>query len=96
MFLNASKRLRTDFDKTGQQQIQEQVLQAMGHREISDATSVALTVITPSSVSSSANAGRGRGRGGRGFQGGGPHDFVSNITVFAAGTFLKRMMPIRI
>jgi hypothetical protein len=86
----------SDVDKAGQQRIQEQVLQAMGHRKISNATSVALLVTTSSSVAFSANARRGRGGGGRGFQGGGPRIFVCNVTVLAAGTSLKCMMPISI
>jgi hypothetical protein len=86
----------SDFGKAGQQQIREQVLQAMGHRKIGNATSVALSITTPSSVAPSANARRGRGSRGRGFQGGGQRIFVCNVTVLANGTSLKRMMPISI
>jgi hypothetical protein len=86
----------SDCDKAGQQRIQKEVLQAINQRKISNATSVASSVTTPSSVAPSANAGRGRGSGGRGSQGGGPHIFVCNVTVLAASTSLKHMMPISI
>jgi hypothetical protein len=68
----------------------------MGQCEIGDSTSMALSITTPSSVAPSANVGRGRGSGGRGSQGGGPCIFVCDVTVLAAGTSLKRMMPISI
>jgi hypothetical protein len=68
----------------------------MGQRKISDATSVALSVTTPSSIAPSPNARRSQGSGDRGSQGGGPHIFVGNVTVLAAGTSLKCMMPISI
>jgi hypothetical protein len=63
---------------------------------MSNATSMALSITTPSSVAPSANARRGRGSGGRGSQGGGPRIFVCNVTVLATGTSLKCMMPISI
>ncbi len=85
-----------DFDEAGQQQIQEQALQAMGHCQISNATSMALSITTTSSVAPSANAGRGRGGGGRSFQGGAPCVLVCNVTVLTTTTSLKHMMPISI
>jgi hypothetical protein len=85
-----------DFDKAGQQRIREQVLQAMGNHEISNATSIASSVTTPSSVIPSASAGRGRGGKGRGFQGGGGRIFIVDVQVLAAGSALKQMMPIAI
>jgi hypothetical protein len=48
-----------DFNKSGKQRFQEQVLQAMGNRKISNATSVASSVTTPSFVIPSASAGQG-------------------------------------
>jgi hypothetical protein len=68
----------------------------MGQRKISNATSVALSITTPSFVAPSTNAGKGRGSGGRGSQGGGPGIFVCNVIFLTAGTPLKRMMPISI
>jgi hypothetical protein len=68
----------------------------MGDCEISNATSVASSVTTPSSVIPSASAGQGRGGGGRGFQGGGGRVFVVDVQVLAAGSALKQMMPIAI
>jgi hypothetical protein len=69
----------SNFDKAGQQRIQEQVLQTMGSCKISNATSVALYVTTSSSVAPSANAGRGQGRAGRGLQGGHGRVFVMSL-----------------
>ncbi len=68
----------------------------MDHCKISNATSVALSITTPSSAVPFKNAGRDRGSRGKGFQGGGPCIFVCNVIVFGAGTALKRMMPITI
>ncbi len=49
-----SKNLRlenlSDFNKSGQQQIQEQVLQSMARQEVSNCMSVASLVTTPSSI----------------------------------------------
>ncbi len=86
----------SDFNKASQQQIQEQVLQAMGHLEISNAMSVALSVTTPRSVVPSTNAGRGRGSRGRGFQVVDHTFFVCNVTVLATSTALKCIMLITI
>ncbi len=85
-----------DFDKAGQQRIREQGLQAMGNCKISNATSVASSVTTPSSIIPSASAARGQGGGGRGFQVGGGRVFVIDVQVLAAGSALKQMMPIAI
>ena len=74
-----------DFDESGQQRIQEQVLQAMAGREIGDSTSVASSVTTSTLA---PPAGRGRGRGSR--------IFVTNVVVLAVGSPIKLPMPITI
>ena len=86
----------SDFDSAGQERIREQVLLSLkdGHREISDSTSVASSITTPSSVLPTANAGRGRGAGGRASSG--SRIFIVDVPVLAAGPVLKPMMPIAI
>jgi hypothetical protein len=80
-----------DFDKPGQQRIREQVLQSMG-QEVSDHMSVASSVTTLSSVNQQGMlCGRGHGRGS-----GGGVILVADTVVLAAGTPLKRVMPISI
>jgi hypothetical protein len=75
-----------DFDEAGQKRIREQVLNAMGSCDvISDHTSVASSVTTPSTVATPA--GRGRGH---------PRIFVVDVQVLAAGPGLKPMMPVSI
>jgi hypothetical protein len=82
-----------DFDTAGQDCIREQVLLTLknGH-QISNTTSVASSVTTPSSVIPAANRGQGQGgnAGGRG------RIFIIEVTVLAAGPALKPMMPIAI
>ena len=73
----------SDFDEEGQQRIREQVLHAQG-----DQSSVTSSVSTPSSPS---DCGRGRGCG----RGGGVI-LVADVVVLAAGSPLKRVMPISI
>ena len=83
-----------DFDTAGQDCIREQVLLTLkhGNREISDTTSVASSVTTPSSVIPAASRGQGQGgsAGGRG------RIFIVDVTVLAAAPALKPMMPITI
>jgi hypothetical protein len=74
-----------DFDEEGQNRIREQVLQADG-----DKSSIASSVTTTSSPG--AGRGRGRGRGG----GGGGVILIADVVVLAAGSPLKRAMPISI
>jgi hypothetical protein len=75
-----------DFDEAGQKRIREQVLNAMGSCDVvSDNTSVASLVTTPSTVATPA--GRGRGH---------PRIFVVDVQVLAAGPDLKPMMPVSI
>jgi len=85
----------SDFDLAGQDRIREQVLLSLkdSHREISDSTSVASSITTPSSVLPNANA-RGRGAGGRASSG--SRIFIVDVPVLAAGPALKPMMPIAI
>ncbi len=83
----------SDFDEAGQQRIREQVLQTMGNCEISNITSVALSITTPSSIAPPANASRGQGGAGRGLQGGCGCVCVVDVPVLAAGSALKPMMP---
>jgi len=88
-----------DFDPASQDRIQEQVLLTMrgAGREISDATSVASSITTPSSVVPSGGGGRGGGpgRGSPAGRGGG-RIFIVDVPVLAAGPALKPMMPIAI
>jgi hypothetical protein len=78
----------------GQDRIREQVLLTLknGNRELSDTTSVASSVTTPSSVIPAASRGQGQGgsAGGRGLI------FIVDVTILAAGPALKPMMPIAI
>jgi hypothetical protein len=77
----------SDFDKEGQNRIQEQVLQAEGNH-----SSVTTSVSTPRSVTQQGldhGRGRGRGRPGRVI-------LVADVVVLAAGLPLKRTMPISI
>jgi hypothetical protein len=76
-----------DFDEEGQNRIQEQVLQAEG-----DHSSVTSSVSTPRSVTQQgldSGCGRGRGRPGGVI-------LVADVVVLAAGSPLKRTMPISI
>ena len=73
-----------DFDEEGQNRIREQVLQANSNQ-----TSVASSVTTQSSPGADRGRGRGRGRGDGVI-------LIANIVVLAAGTPLKRAMPISI
>ena len=73
-----------DFDEEGQNRIREQVLQANG-----DQTSVASSVTTQSPPGADRGRGRGRGRGGGVI-------LIADVVVLAAGTPLKRAMPISI
>jgi hypothetical protein len=80
-----------DFNKSGQKRIQEQVLQYMG-QEVSNHTSVSSSVTTPSLVNQQGmlcGCGRGRGLGGGVI-------LVADVVDLAAGTPLKRTMPISI
>jgi hypothetical protein len=83
-----------DFDVAGQDRIREQVLLTIknGNRELSNTTSVALSVTTPSSVIPAAS--RGQGQGGSAGAGGRGRIFIVDVTVLAAGPALKPMMPI--
>ncbi len=78
-----------DFDESGQQRIQEQVLQSMASRKISDGASVASLVTAPSAVAPPGGAGHGRGRGRS-------YIFVVEVAVLAMGSPLKQAMPITI
>jgi hypothetical protein len=81
----------SDFDKLSQQHIREQVLQSMG-QEVSNHMRVASSVTTPSSVNQQGmlrGCGHGRGSGGGVI-------LVADAVVLAAGTPLKRAMPISI
>ncbi len=79
----------SDFDESGQQRIQEQVLQSMAGCEVSDGASVALLVTTLSAFTPPGGARRGR-RCGRGYI------FVVDVAVLATGSPLKQAMPIAI
>jgi hypothetical protein len=84
-------------DEEGQQHITEQVLQAGGRRFDSiDHSSFTSLVLTPLPVTQQGlDPGRGRGRGcGRGHPGG--VILVTDVVVLAAGSPLKRAMPISI
>ena len=75
-----------DFDEAGQKCIREQVLNAMGSCDVvSDNTSVASLVTTPSTVATPAGCGCGH-----------PRIFVVDVQVLAAGPDLKPMMPVSI
>jgi hypothetical protein len=79
----------SDFDESGQQQIQEQVLQSMAGHKVSNGASVALLVTTPSAFAPPGGAGRGRGRGCS-------YIFIVDVAVLVAGSPLKQAMPIAI
>ena len=88
-----------DFDDAGQARIREQVLLALREsgREISDATSVASSITTPSAVVPATGRGRGSGAGrGTPAGRGGGRIFIIDVPVLAAGPALKPMMPIAI
>jgi hypothetical protein len=88
-----------DFDSVGQDRIREQVLLSLkgSGREASDATSLASSVTTPSSIAPGFGGGRGGGAG-RGSPAGhsGGRIFIIDVPVLAAGPALKPMMPIAI
>jgi hypothetical protein len=77
----------SDFDAAGQQRIQEQVLQSMAGCKISNGTTVALSVTTPSTFAPPGGAACGSGRG---------RIFVVDVAVLATGNLLKQAMPIAI
>jgi hypothetical protein len=83
----------SDFDAAGQDRIREQVLISLknGNREISDTTSVASSVTTPSSIVPTNKHG---GPGGRVVNG--SRIFIADVPVLVAGPTLKPMMPITI
>ena len=87
----------SDFDSAGQERIKEQVLHSLknGHREISNTTSVASSVTTPSSVLPTTNGGQGRGGPGGRASNESPI-FIIDVPVLAAGPALKPMMSIAI
>jgi len=66
-------------------------------RDVSDATSVASSITTPSSVIPTSGGGRGSGAGrGTPASRGGGRIFIVDVPVLAAGPALKPMMPIAI
>jgi len=82
----------SDFDAAGQERIREQVLVSLknGNHEVSNTTSIASSVTTPSSIVPA------NGRGGPGGRvANGSRIFIADIPVLAAGS-LKPMMPIAI
>jgi hypothetical protein len=78
----------SDFDEQGKQQITDQVLASMTGKSVGKLSSVASLVTTPCSPS---EHGRGRGR-----RPGGGVVLVADVVVLAAGSPLKRAMPISI
>jgi len=83
----------SDFDAAGQDLIREQVLVSLknGNCEVSDTTSVASSVTTPSSIVPA------NGRGGPGGRvANGSRIFITDVPVLAAESSLKPMMPIAI
>ncbi len=81
-----------DFDKEGQHRITKQVLQAVNKNNASDHSSVTSSVLMPRSVNQqSTDRGRGHGRGRTGGV-----ILVADVVVLAAGSPLKRAMPILI
>jgi hypothetical protein len=87
---NLGMAIFSDFDESGQQRIQEQVLQSMAGCKVSNGASVALLVTTPITLAPKGGAGHGR-RCGRG-----NCIFIVDIAVLAAGSPLKQAMPIDI
>jgi len=83
----------SDFDAAGKDRIREQVLISLknGNREVSDTTSIALSVTTPSSIIPTNRHG---GPGGR--VANGSRIFIADVPVLAAGPSLKPLMPIAI
>ena len=83
----------SDFDSAGQDRIREQVLISLknGNREVSDTTSIASSVTTPSSIVPTNRQG---GPGGK--VANGSRIFIVDVPVLAAGPSLKPLMPIAI
>jgi hypothetical protein len=83
----------SDFDAAGPDRIREQVLVSLknGNCEVSDTTSVASSVTTPSSIVLTNRQG---GPGGR--VANGSRIFIADVPVLAAGPSLKPLMPIAI
>ena len=79
----------SNFDSAGQERIKEQVLLSLknGHCEISNTTSVASSVTTPSSVLPTTNGGQGHGGPG-GWASNGSCIFIIDVPVLAAGPAL--------
>jgi hypothetical protein len=82
----------SNFDKEGQHRITEQFFQAVNKHNASDHLSVTSSVLMPHSVNqqdTDRGCGRGRGRTGGII-------LVADVVIMAAGSPLKRAMPILI